>query len=221
VTPRRFDLIVFDWDGTLMDSAAKIVRCFQQAARDVGLKPPPDSDVRNIIGLALTEAMAILLPDVAATRREQVVQRYREHFLYLDDTGMALFPGVPEGLARLHHNGYQLAIATGKARRGLDRVLLGSPISDFFCVTRCADEALSKPHPRMLHDILACTGVPPERTIMVGDTTYDLQMAAAAAIGSIAVSYGAHERERLMAHAPLACCDSFDAVCEWLDLTRN
>lgn len=213
---RRYDLIVFDWDGTLMDSAAKIVNCFQAAARDVGLEPPADADIRNIIGLGLADALDRVLPGVDESTRERLVQAYRRHFVHVDQTETALFPGVVEGLEQLRATGYRLAVATGKARRGLDRVLRDTATSRYFCVTRCADEAFSKPHPQMLHDILKDTGVPRDRALMVGDTTYDLQMALAAAMSSLAVSYGAHERERLLEHHPLGCVDSFAEVCQWL-----
>lgn len=217
MSSRPYDLIVFDWDGTLMDSAAKIVRCFQAAARDVGVPVPADADVRNIIGLGLKDALDLLLPGTDDALRRALAERYRRHFLELDTTEARLFPGVLEGLARLREAGFRLAIATGKARRGLDRALRETAIAHYFCASRCADEALSKPHPQMLHDILACTGTPPERALMVGDTTYDMQMAAAATVGGLAVSYGAHERERLLAHNPLACLDSFPQVCAWLE----
>ena len=217
---RPFDLIVFDWDGTLMDSAAKIVRCFQCAARDVGLPAPADHEIRNIIGLGLTEALDLLLPHADDATRREVVECYRRHFMHLDTTESVLFPGVIEGLDALGAAGYQLAIATGKSRRGLDRVLRDTAVSRFFCATRCADEACSKPHPQMLHDILGRTGVRPERAVMVGDTTYDLQMAASAAVAGLAVSYGAHERERLLALSPLACLDSFEEVRQWLEGAR-
>lgn len=216
MNPPRYKLIVFNWDGTLIDSAAKIVRCFRAAARDAGVPVPSDAAVRNIIGLGLKEALDLLLPGVHESERRRVVERYRCHFMDLDTTEVALFPGVAEGLARLHEAGYRLAIATGKSRRGLDRQLRETATSQFFCASRCADEALSKPHPQMLHDILARTDVAPEHALMVGDTTYDLQMAAAAAVGGVAVSYGAHERERLLAYNPLACFDSFADVYRWL-----
>ena len=213
---QHYELIVFDWDGTLMDSAAKIVHCFQAAARDAGLAPPPDAAIRNIIGLGLVDALDLVLPGVDKETREQVVQNYRRHFIHIDQTETALFPGVIDGLEQLSTHGYRLAVATGKARRGLDRVLRDTATSGYFCVTRCADEALSKPHPQMLHDILEYTGVDAERALMVGDTTYDLQMALAANVPSLAVSYGAHERERLLQHRPLGCLDSFAEVCQWL-----
>ena len=218
---RQYELIIFDWDGTLMDSAAKIVRCFQAAARDVGIPAPTDAAVRNIIGLGLHEAMELVLPQADHETRMQVAQCYRRHYLHLDPTETTLFPGVVEGLTRLSEAGYRLAIATGKARRGLDRALRDTATSRYFCSSRCADEALSKPHPKMLHDILDHTGVSAERAIMVGDTTYDLQMAASAAMPGLAVSYGAHERERLLAHNPLACLDSFGGVCQWLEATSE
>lgn len=216
-----YELIIFDWDGTLMDSAAKIVRCFQCAARDAGVAAPGDSEVRNIIGLSLKEALEVLLPGVEETVHARVVECYRHHFLHLDTTETPLFPGVAEGLDKLSAAGFRFAIATGKARRGLDRVLRETGISHYFCATRCADEARSKPHPQMLHDLLDFTGVHRARALMVGDTTYDLEMARAAAVGSVAVTYGAHERERLLPHGPLGCFDSFTNVCQWLEATAN
>lgn len=218
---RSFDLIVFDWDGTLMDSARKIVRCFQVAAADVGVAVPDEERVRHIIGLGLKEALAALLPEIDPDTRRQIAERYREHFLFLDETEMELFPGVREGLEGLAAAGFRMAVATGKARRGLDRVLRETQTSVYFCSTRCADEAGSKPHPRMLHDILAHTGMEPSRAVMVGDTTYDLEMATAASLASLAVSYGAHDRDRLLARNPLACLDSFAEVCEWLRPARR
>lgn len=213
---RPFDLIVFDWDGTLMDSVAKIAACFRAALTDAGLPQVPEVAIRHIIGLGLSEAVEVLLPEAHSDTRAQVVERYREHFLHLDSTEMPLFPGVVEGLERLTAAGFQLAVATGKARRGLKRVLDHTATTHLFCVTRCADEALSKPHPRMLRDILGATGVPAARALMVGDTTYDLLMARAAGMPSLAVSYGVHPREHLLEHEPLACLDSFDDVCRWL-----
>jgi phosphoglycolate phosphatase len=213
---REYDLIVFDWDGTLMDSAAKIVRCFIQAATDVGFPGLDEVAIRNIIGLGLREALDALLPDTDEDLREQVAERYRQHFLHLDRTEMPLFPGVREGLEELTRKGYRLAVATGKARRGLDRVLKEVSMTHLFAATRCADEAGSKPHPRMLLDLLDQTGASANRALMVGDTVYDLQMARAAAMDSLAVSYGAHDRDRLLAYSPLNCFGSFPEVYAWL-----
>lgn len=213
---RRYDLLIFDWDGTLMDSIARIVNCFGNACADVGLPVPPESAMRHVIGLGLGEAVDALLPGVDPALRERVVARYREHFLHIDQTAMPLFDGVRAGLEEFVDRGYLLAVATGKSRRGLDRVLQETGMASLFVATRCADEALSKPHPKMLHDLLDYTGLRSEHALMVGDTTYDLQMARTAVMDSLAVSYGVHDRETLLAHAPLACLDSFDQVRQWL-----
>lgn len=199
-----------------MDSVAKIVRCFTAALADVGAPHPGEDATRHVIGLGLSEAVATLLPQTDADTRAQVVERYRQHFLHLDQTHMPLFPGVRAGLESLAAQGYLLAVATGKARRGLDRVLRDTGTAHLFCATRCADEAFSKPHPRMLEDILERTGIEADRAVMVGDTTYDIQMARHAGMDGLAVTYGVHARELLMAHAPLACLDSFNEVHAWL-----
>ncbi len=212
----RYDLIVFDWDGTLMDSERKIVRCMSAAAADVGIADPGADAIRQIIGLGLDEAMEQLYPQAPAALRKRLVERYREHFLELDQTEMLLFPGVEEGLAGLSQNGFLLAVATGKARRGLNRVLEETGTARYFAATRCADEAFSKPHPQMLDDILEQTGVPRDRALMVGDTTYDMLMARNAGVGALAVSYGVHSRRQLLECEPLGCVDSFAAVCGWI-----
>jgi phosphoglycolate phosphatase len=213
---RQFDLIVFDWDGTLMDSEAKIVSCMQAAAVDVGIPDPGAEAIRDIIGLGLNEAMQALFPEQAPVHRAELVERYRRHFLELDATGMPLFPGVTQGLTQLAQQGYLLAIATGKARRGLDRVLDDTGMRHLFVSSRCADEAFSKPHPQMLEDILDQTGVDAGRTLMVGDTVYDMEMARSAKVAGLAVSYGVHARERLLDCGALACLDSFPEVCAWV-----
>ncbi len=213
---RQFDLIVFDWDGTLMDSEAKIVRCLQAAAVDTGIPDPGSAAIRDIIGLGLSEAMQVLFPEQTQGRRAELVERYRRHFLELDATGMPLFPGVPQGLTQLAQQGYLLAIATGKARRGLDRVLDDTGMRHLFVSSRCADEAFSKPHPQMLEDILDHTGVEARRALMVGDTVYDMEMARSAQVAGLAVSYGVHARERLLDCGALACLDSFPEVCAWV-----
>ncbi|MBS1235574.1 MAG: family hydrolase [Proteobacteria bacterium] len=213
---RQFDLIIFDWDGTLMDSEAKIVRCMQAAAVDVGIPDPGTAAIRDIIGLGLNEAMQVLFPEQAPVRRAELVERYRRHFLELDATDMPLFPGVPQGLTQLTQQGYLLAIATGKARRGLNRVLDDTGMSHLFVSSRCADEAFSKPHPKMLEDILDDTGVDAGRALMVGDTVYDMEMARNAKVAGLAVSYGVHARERLLDCGALACLNSFPEVCAWV-----
>lgn len=210
------DLVVFDWDGTLMDSEARIVRCVQAAAADTGIADPGPAAIRRIIGLGLAEAMATLFPGQSALEREALIARYRVHFLERDDTAMPLFPGVAEGLSALAGRGYLLAVATGKSRRGLERVLDETGTRGLFAVTRCADEACSKPHPQMLDDILAVTGTARGRALMVGDTVYDMQMARNAGVAGLAVSYGVHGRDELLEHGALACLDSFPEVCAWL-----
>lgn len=213
---RKYDLIIFDWDGTLMDSIDKIVRCMTAAAGDIGVADPGTAAIRHIIGLGLTEAMQALYPALDAIQHARLTERYREHFLHRDPTPMPLFPGVDEGLRQLDSQDYLLAVATGKARRGLDRVLDETAMRGLFSATRCADEAYSKPHPKMLEDILEVTGVAPQRALMVGDTTYDMQMAQNAGVAGLGVSYGVHTQDDLMQHGALACLDTFDQVCAWI-----
>lgn len=214
--PRQYEVIVFDWDGTLMDSEAKIVNCICAAATDCALPVPARAAARSIIGLGLTEALQRLFPDRSEAERARLVDRYREHFLIKDRTSMPLFPGVVAGLERLAARGHLLAVATGKARRGLERVLDETGTRHLFAITRCADEAFSKPHPQMLHDILEHTGVEPARALMIGDTTFDMLMARNARVPGLAVSYGVHDRAVLLECGPLGCLDSFEDVCAWL-----
>jgi phosphoglycolate phosphatase len=212
---REYDLVIFDWDGTLMDSEAKIVRCFQAASDDAGAEYPGDDAVRNIIGLGLSEAIAHIFPDEDEATRAAVLDGYREHFLVHDQTDMPLFPGVSEGLAAMVNDGYRLAVATGKARRGLERVLKDSPVQHLFDATRCADETRSKPHPLMLEQIIDEVGVDRQRAIMVGDSVFDLEMARNARIDAMAVSYGVQPCGRLASYEPVACMDSFAQVRDW------
>lgn len=214
-------LIVFDWDGTLMDSVAGIVRCFERALQDAGAPHPGVAAIRHVIGLGLPEAVSVLLPDADDDLKARVADRYRVHFLAADPGAMELFPGVREGLAGLAAHGFMLAVATGKSRRGLERALAQTGLKPLFAATRCADEAFSKPHPKMLEDILALTGVAPEQALMVGDTVYDLEMARAASVAALAVTYGVHDREVLLEHDPVACLDDFEQVCAWLRRSRS
>lgn len=216
MSARSYELIIFDWDGTLMDSAAKIVHCFERAFVEVGATYPGAEAVRRIIGLGLNEAITALMPGAEWSQCVAVSDRYRDNFLALDAEAMSLFPGVRQGLQTLAAQGCLLAVATGKSRRGLDRVLQHTGLGEFFVTTRCADEAFSKPHPRMLEDILERTGITPAQAIMVGDTTYDIMMARAIDMAGLAVGYGVHSREELMQHGALACCESFDDVLSWL-----
>ncbi len=216
----QIKLIIFDWDGTLMDSAAKITNCVQAAVRDVGLPSLSRDAVRQIIGLSLQNAFTILCPNANSDQRRQLIERYRLHFSSQDQTSMELFPGVAQHLGELHARGYVLAVATGKARRGLDRALSDTATAHFFSATRCADEAPSKPDPQMLFDILDATGVEARESVMVGDTEFDLRMANDAGIPALAVSYGMHDVAQLHAHEPLACVHSFAEVYAWI-LNQN
>lgn len=213
---RRYKVIVFDWDGTLMDSASKIVNCFRSAALDTGLPVPSPDAVRQIIGLGLAEALASLFPGAREPDLHRVADTYREYFLERDDTATGLFPGVIEGLSMLKSESFVLAVATGKARRGLDRIMKETDVDGLFSATRCVDEARSKPHPQMLRDILAQTRFESREALMVGDTTFDMQMAAATGMDALAVSYGAHALEPLLAERPRACVDDFSEVVRWI-----
>ena len=214
---KPFELIVFDWDGTLMDSAARIVSCVRGAARDLGLSPPTEDAIRDIIGLGLGEAVRALFPAAGEGLVQQVIERYRHHFLYADRTPTELFPGAREVLEQLAGQGYLMAVATGKGRQGLDKVLAETGLGELFHATRCADESLSKPHPEMLQQILDELGVEAADTLMVGDTEYDLQMAANAGVPHLAVGYGAHPVERLLQHGPLGCLDAITELPPWLE----
>lgn len=212
-----FKLIVFDWDGTLMDSEAKIVTCIREAFEDVGAPPPSREAARNIIGLGLSEAMAELWPEADDARRSQVVERYRYRFLDANETPSALFPGARELVDWLAERGYLLAVATGKSRRGLNEALDGTGLGPLFQATRCADETFSKPHPEMLLQLMDELGVQGSDTLMVGDTEYDMQMAQTAGANALAVCYGVHERERLLAQRPLDCLDTLQDMRPWLE----
>ncbi|GAB2181617.1 HAD-IA family hydrolase [Denitratisoma sp. agr-D3] len=212
---RQYELIVFDWDGTLMDSAATIAGSVQAAARDLGLEPPSDARARHIIGLGLDDALRYALPDLPGERYGELANRYRHHYLSQDHE-LSLFAGVDGLLEQLLAAGHLLAVATGKSRVGLDRALDVSGLGPRFHATRCADECFSKPHPQMLEELMAEFGVAPEATLMIGDTSHDVQMAHNARVPAIAVSYGAHPRSGLEALAPLHCVDSVEELAAWL-----
>jgi phosphoglycolate phosphatase len=213
--PKRFELLVFDWDGTLMDSAAVIVSSIQAACRDLDL-PVPDKDAAShIIGLGLNEAMQALLPDLDAADYGRMVDRYRFHYLGRD-AEIPLFSGVEESLRDLAEAGFMLAVATGKSRTGLDRALGYTGLGERFHATRCADECFSKPHPQMLLELMDELGVAAEQTLMIGDTTHDLLMAQNANVAAVGVGYGAHPRENLEALSPLECFSDYAGLHDWL-----
>jgi phosphoglycolate phosphatase len=212
---RRFDLLVFDWDGTLMDSAAHIACALQEAFRDLGLPVPPTSAARHVIGLGLEDAMMYLNPGLGRSRYEEVADRYRVHFL-AGDHSVELFPAVAAGIPALNQGGYLMAVATGKSRRGLDRSLSATGLAPYFHASRCADEGFPKPHPEMLQVIMEMLGTIPDRTLMIGDTTHDLQMAQNADVAAVAVSYGAHLTADLESMNPIGCVSSFEQLLQWL-----
>ncbi|MEO0367412.1 MAG: HAD-IA family hydrolase [Pseudomonadota bacterium] len=209
-------LIIFDWDGTLMDSAYKITNCIAAAAIEVGIEPPEHDDAKLVIGLGLFEAMQRLFPDQSNQTLLALVEAYKQHFVSADSTPQPLFEGVREGLARLEESGVALAVATGKSRVGLDRVLDESDLRSVFHTTRCADEARTKPHPQLLLDIFDFTAIAPRNAIMIGDTTFDMEMAAAAQTRRIGVDYGVHSKSSLKKLGVETICATFNEVIEVL-----
>jgi phosphoglycolate phosphatase len=213
---KQFDLIVFDWDGTLMDSTATIVKCIQAAARDIGLPVPSKEVAAHVIGLGLAEAMQAALPPGTDPKHfPRMTERYRYHYL-LQDHDLVLFEGARDMLADLSQQGYFLAIATGKSRVGLNRALDSVKLLSLFDATRCADETFSKPHPAMLQELTRELGQDIRRTVMIGDTTHDLQMAINAGAAGIAVEFGAHPVEQLRALDPLFVAGSIGELHQWL-----
>lgn len=212
---KRFDLLVFDWDGTLLDSAGAIVAAIQAACRDLELPEPSDERARHVIGLGLGEALRHAVPELPEQRYPQMVDRYRHHYLSRDHE-LRLFDGAAELVAELAGAGFALAVATGKSRVGLDRALKASGLGAYFQASRCADECFSKPHPQMLEELMQEFAVAPERTLMVGDTTHDLQMALNAGVASLGVAYGAHPAAALDALAPLARLQKVEELAAWL-----
>jgi phosphoglycolate phosphatase len=213
---KQFDLIVFDWDGTLMDSTAAIVKCIQAAAKDLGLPIPHERDAAYVIGLGLLEAMQAVLPNLDPKYYPRMVERYRYHYLSRDHE-LTLFGGVREMLTGLSQQGYFLAVATGKSRVGLNRALDAAKLLSVFDATRCADETFSKPHPAMLQELTRELGQDIRRTVMIGDTTHDLQMAINAGAAGVAVHYGAHPADELGALNPLFAASSVAQLHAWLN----
>jgi phosphoglycolate phosphatase len=212
---QKFDLIVFDWDGTLIDSAAVIAQCIRESCRDIGLEVPSERDCRFIIGLGLQDALTRLLPQLPPSDYPRLTERYRHHFLAREGDAV-LFDGVEALLAQLSEDGHLLAVATGKSRRGLDRALAQTGLAKWFAGSRCADETFSKPHPAMLLELMDDFAASPQHTLMVGDTTHDLQMASNAGCGAVAVASGTHERRQLELLEPLACLHSIAELGPWL-----
>ena len=213
--PLNFDLIAFDWDGTLFDSTQIIVRSIQLAVADVGGTVPSNEAASYVIGLGLMEALAHAAPDVPQARYPELGKRYRHHYA-VHQNDITLFEGVIPLLLDLKERGHLLAVATGKSRRGLDEALQAVELKGCFDSSRTADETAGKPHPRMLHELMSEFGVKPERTLMIGDTTHDLQMALNAGCASVGVSYGAHEPTAFEPLKPRVVAHSVQELQRWL-----
>ncbi len=212
---RRFGLVVFDWDGTLADSTTIITDAIRAACADVGASVPTQATARYVIGLGLADALKHIAPGLPVAGQRRLSERYRHHYL-ARDAEIPLFDGVVELLDELDAAGTQLAIATGKSRVGLDRALDKLGLSVRFHATRCADEGQPKPHPDMLLRLMAQLGANAGATLMIGDTTHDLDLARNAGVESVAVTYGAHPAEALAAGKPLAMVDSLAELRNWL-----
>jgi phosphoglycolate phosphatase len=212
--PREVRLIVFDWDGTLMDSEAQIVSCLRAVLHDLSLEPLNDQTLRNVIGLGLREAVDTLVPGRDEEFHQAFITRYREHWFNSGES--SLFSGVVDMLGAFRRQQLLLGVATGKSRRGLDRVLGETGLASCFDATRCADEAPSKPHPQMLLDLMDQLGVTPAQTVMVGDTEYDMEMATNAGVAKIAVTTGVHSEQRLNRHDPLVCLGRISDMPGWM-----
>ncbi|MDV2858681.1 MULTISPECIES: HAD family hydrolase [Oceanimonas] len=212
----KYELVIFDWDGTLMDSVARIVSSMQAAALDCNQPVPTPEAVRHIIGLSLYKAFPVLFGELTVAESDALLHAYRRHYLELNTTPSPLFAGADKVLTGLHQTGYRLAVATGKAREGLDLVLKDSGLGHLFHALRGADQARSKPDPLMLAQILDELRMAPEQAVMVGDSSYDLAMAEAIGMDRIGVTYGVHNRDQLGVHKPVALIDDIRHLPEWV-----
>lgn len=214
---KPYDLLIFDWDGTLMDSTMRIVSCLREGVRQAGLPYRSDEQLRHIIGLGLREAVDFLYPDAVDTHLKQTMMEvYRHRFTHADHTPASLFEGVEAMLDDLEKQGYLLAVATGKTRDGLNIVLRELGLQGRFHSSRCADETTSKPHPRMLLEILSDLDISPQRALMVGDTQFDIEMAHNAGVPAVAVAQGAHSRDQLLQKGPLVILERVTYLLSWL-----
>lgn len=211
-----YELVIFDWDGTLMDSTQKISNSVRAVAKQVGLPEPTDTQAKNIIGLGLHEAMRVLFPQADEAKVDEIVLAYKHYFVNVDKTQEGLFDGVEQALIEMQETGAMLAVATGKSRAGLNRVLKATGLGHYFTVTRCADETRSKPHPQMLLEILDFTAIDPQKSIMVGDTTFDLDMAQNAGIAGLGAGYGVHTDQDLINSKALYVAQTFGDLASWL-----
>ena len=218
---KLYDLIVFDWDGTLMDSEARIVACMQMAAEDCEIEVPSAEAARDIIGLGMMEAVTTLFQGIDVADAGRLVEAYRRHWLGDRLGASILFPGARELVGALSEAGSLLAVATGKSRRGLDMVLSETGLGTRFHATRCADEAHSKPHPQMLEELMVDLDTPPSRTLMIGDTEYDMQMAVNARVACVGVAHGVHAPERLIKTGAMQCFGDLQGLHRWLLETES
>lgn len=205
---KQYQLLIFDWDGTLMDSVGKIVACMQQSARSLELPVPSEAGVCDIIGLSMHKALHTLHDNLDDVVYNKMIEIYRQQYLELNDTPTPLFEEVESLIQQLDQKGYLLAVATGKARAGLNRVFNETGLGRYFIASRCADEAPSKPDPEMLNQLLTELNIAPEKSIMIGDSVHDLNMANNAGIDAIGVSYGAHGTSKLLSANPKAIISS-------------
>lgn len=215
INGNEIELIAFDFDGTLMDSTAVIVESMQRAAIDIGVQVPSIERASHVIGLGLINALSHAMPDLPQEQYQELSNRYRHHYLARDHE-MRLFAGVYSMLEALKSAGYLLTVATGKSRSGLDRALNATGLNSLILSSRCADECQSKPHPQMLRELMDEFGIVPEATLMIGDTTHDLQMAKNAGVHAVAVTYGAHSRNVLESEFPAYCANNVDDLGTWL-----
>ena len=218
---RDYDLLIFDWDGTLADSIGRIVEAMRVAAIKGDMEVRDDPAIKGIIGLGLPEAIRTLYPDITGNELVDFRQRYADSYMAMDNVPSPLFEGVLESMQVFRDEGYHLAVATGKARRGLDRVLKANGWLDWFDITRAADETASKPDPLMLHEIMAHCDVPPERSLMIGDSSFDLLMARNAGMDSVAVGYGAQSLDSLRTYEPRLAIEDFSELRTWLGERGN
>lgn len=213
----KYSLLVFDWDGTLLDSKAQIVNCMQSAIKDLDLEQRSNDQIINVIGLGLEKAVVQLYPMMDTKLVTKAAQTYREHYLYKDKTPSPLFDGTEAVLKQLRKAGYDLAIATNKSRRGLDKGLLETGLNDYFPITRTADDAHPKPHPQMLEEILTDHNTDASKALMIGDSEYDLQLANNTKVDGLAVSYGVHGLMHLLKQDPVGFIDKIGQLPDWLE----
>ncbi len=212
----HYKLIIFDWDGTLMDSLPRIVSCMQAAARDFGLPVRLEKDVHEIVGLGLAEALKRLYPSIDVAGIERMRELYAKHYMQKDAEPSQFFQGIVPMLNALEASPAWLSVATGKSRRGLDRVMRGTSSAGYFASSRCADESESKPSPRMVLELLKHHDVNPDEAIVVGDTEFDMAMARNAGVDRLGVGWGAHDLERLEKYQPKACFSQVQDLAQWL-----